>query len=466
MRKLFGTSGIRGLLNVNLTPSLALKCAIAFANIKKGGVIALGCDQRLPSKAIYHAVLSGLISGGVDVVDLGVVPTPALLHYVKTFKLDGAIMVTGSHTPPEITGILFFDSDTGEIDESLECEIEKMVFNEEYKVCNPLEVGRVYVEEKPLEAYIKDMRLSFEHKVDLNGERIVIDCANGPQSLILPEIICEFGGEPIVLNGNLDPLHKGRDPYPTPQTLKELGRKVVESKATLGVGVDGDGDRVLFSDEKGKVYWGDIIGCIFAEKAVSEKGYGAIICPVNTSKIVEDISRKMNFEIIYTKVGPPAIVKAIRENYYKVAFAFEETGKYIWVENILYGDPAYATLKMYLILKEEGKSLSEITAKYPKYHMLKLKLKLKQFLNVDEKGKLMEDISGKLKEEFKDRVSSIWTIDGVRMNLKDGSWILVRFSGTEPVLRIYGESKDEHEVRELVETAKSIVQYSMREYLA
>ncbi|RLF18464.1 MAG: hypothetical protein DRZ82_08165 [Thermoprotei archaeon] len=450
--RLFGTSGIRGEIDKLLTPELVTKIALAYATLlDNNGLVLIGNDERLPTRSIKHAIIAGLISGGIDIIDVGLVPTPALLHTLKEIKADGAIMITGSHTPPHITGILFFMNDTGELTPELEKKIENMVSEGSFKRVPWNNVGSLETFDQAVDIYIDHVKSCIS--CSLSGEKIVVDCCNGPQSLALPLLIKEIGGEPISIYETIDPYHSERDPYPRPDNLGQLSHKVAEEGALLGIAVDGDGDRALFSDEKGNILWGDITGVIFAQNELARKGKGVIICPINTSRIVEYIAKRFPCKIVYTRVGPPAIINAIRERRKEVVFAFEETGKYIWPENVLYGDPAYALLKIINIVKQNG-PLSAISSSLPRYSLIKISKPIAwEFREL-----LIKTIFHKVKERFPN--ANLVTIDGIKVILEDGSWILFRPSGTEPVFRIYVESEHEDKAIKLLKEAESLFEES------
>jgi phosphomannomutase/phosphoglucomutase len=442
--KYFGTSGIRGIVEKDLTPEFAIKIGLSYSRfLENNGNIALGSDQRYGSRVIKHSIISGLILGGINVIDLGIIPTPALCHYIKEFKIDGGIMITGSHTPPEITGIMFFQNDTGELRPKNEEKIEEIIIKEKYVRVPWNEIGKIEKDDNAIEIYIKNVLKNFGKKISLN-EKIAIDCCNSPQSYALPRIIEEINSIPIILNGEIDGKFPGRDPYPRPENLGELCNIVKKEKAILGLACDGDGDRAIFIDENGNVLWGDITGAIFSEEELKKHNGGTIVCPINTSKIIEDIANKFNGKIIFTKVGPPAIIEQVVNNIDKVVFAFEETGKYIWKENILYGDPCYSLLKIIDIINSKG-YLSEIVKSYAKYYRKKIALPIKE----KDRKRILNEIEKKIIKKTK--YLKIDKLDGFKIYLNEDTWILLRPSGTEPVFRIYIEGKDEKEVEKILE---------------
>ncbi len=434
--KLFGTSGVRGEININLTPELAVKLSLAFSNfLGNFGTIAIGRDVRIQSKVLAKACISGAISGGLNVINVGVVPTPALLHIVKELKLNGAIMVTASHIPPKYAGILFFLGDTAELTPDEHKILERMILENKFKHCSWSEIGKVEYFDGSLDIYLKAIiRQVNVRKIRSFGAKVLIDPSNSAQSLFLVEIANEFGCKIFTLNDFPCEYFPGRGPDLHPRTLKFTSNYCKTLNVDFGIATDGDGDRCLFIDSNGKVLWGDTSGCIFAFRELSRLKGGIIVCPVNTSNLIFHVAKLCNGSVHLTKVGPPAIIGAVKK-LGNVIFAFEESGKYIWPDNVLYGDPALALGKMIEILSERSVSLSNLVSSFPKYYRVKVAVDCP------------ENIKLKVLNEVKKRINElnpvkIIDIDGLKLIFKDDSWLLFRPSGTEPVFRVFSESKD------------------------
>lgn len=449
MKRLFGTSGIRGLINDTMKPEHCVKLGLSLATLLNNeGTVIVGYDHRPQAIVVKNAFISGLLSGGVDVIDVGVVPTPAVLYYSKKISPSAAVVITGSHTIPEIIGMLFFNKDTSEFAEPLEIELEKIFFSEKFSRVPWNRLGSVKTE-KILETYIESV-LSLINLSKVSSMKVVIDPGNGVSSGILGEILRKAEIRTISINDYLDPMFRNRDPFPRIDNLRELGRIVKYWGADLGVGVDGDGDRALFSDEKGNIYWGDVTGAIFAENTV-KLGGKRVVVTINTSHIVIFAVKSAGGEIVFSKVGPPAIADAMKKN--EACFGIEESGKYLWADAIYYGDAALATLRLLEIINDAGKPLSELTSKFPKFYMLKTAIRC------DDKVKklVLEKSSEILEKEIKNEISEKVTIDGVKIILNDDSWILLRPSGTEPVFRIFTESREKEKAEKLMNLSKKIV---------
>ena len=455
--RLFGTSGIRGTLEEMLGPENSAKIGLAIATFfGEGSTLLVGRDNRVQSQPVALSVISGLISGGVNVVDLGMVPTPALLYTLKDLKLDGAIIVTGSHALPEITGILVFKADTSELDKGEEEAIEEAYFNNKLNRVPWNRVGWIETYEDALEHYaehvLSRIRLSL-----VEGERVVIDPGNGVMSGFLHRILVMAGIKVYSMNDIIDPTFPVRDPYPRPENLEELAKITVASNSTLGVGTDGDGDRAIFSDERGRVLWGDITGAIFAMDAIKRFGKKEIVAPVNTSIMAELAIQSVGGKLVYSPIGPPAIVSKMKE--IGAEFGFEESGKYIWREAIWYGDAALATLRLLEIINKSGKPLSAMADELPRFKLVKIAIRCKNGI----KKKVLEKATEILKERFKSQAFRIIGIDGSKFVFEDNKWLLVRPSGTEPIFRVFAEASSEEEATKLAKIGETVVKEVIKE---
>ena len=449
-KRLFGTSGIRGLIDEKLTPLLAVKVALAFAAfLGNSGSVAVGMDARLGSPMIKSAVVAGLLAGGVNVVDFGIASTPAILHATKRRLLKGAVAVTGSHTPPEIHGILLFKGDTAELFEEEEEKIEELVLGEGYKLVDLYRVGHVSSASAE-EPYVEDILDAFGEGA-FKGYKVVLDAGHSPAVHVLTRIFEQLGCSVTVINGDVNGRFPRRPPNPLPQYLDELRRTVVREKADFGIAIDGDGDRDVFVDEQGNVVTPDYMGALFAKYELLKRK-GTIVCPVNTSSVIEYVVRKYGGRYIFTKVGPPAMAEALVKTSDAI-FAFEETGKYIWPQNIYYGDPAYATGRLLQLISEHA-PLSQLISEFPVLFQEKIAIPCPDHL----KGPVLSVLLNRLKES--ENVKLI-LIDGVKAIFENGDWILLRPSGTEPVFRCFIETSNPNRLESLKEYALKLVKEAM-----
>jgi phosphomannomutase/phosphoglucomutase len=436
--RLFGTSGIRGYVNRDLSPEFAVKMGLCFAQLLgREGEVAVGMDVRLHAPVIQHAAVAGLIAGGLVVHDCGVAPTPAVLHYMKRHRLGGAVLVTGSHTIPPVIGLLFFQKDGGEISVKWQWKLESLYFRGEAQANPWNRTGRVETcDAIPdyTEAVFRQARSGA-----LEGRRLTVDAGNGAASGIIGPLLSGLGCKVSTINDRPDGRFSSRPPYPRREVLGSLARAVREGSAELGVATDGDGDRAIFVDEKGKVVWGDVAGALFVDDLLGGSKREKVVAPVNSSELIKDVCAGRG-RIITTRVGPPAIIDALR-SHKDAVFGFEETGKYIWPGVLLYGDVAISTVKMLELMDRRGMSMRALESTLPRYQMSKRAFRCAE----PDKAPLLANVLKLARQED----ARVVTIDGVKVVYADRSWILLRPSGTEPFFRCYVEAKSGARAAEL-----------------
>jgi phosphomannomutase/phosphoglucomutase len=434
MPKYFGTNGIRGTFDV-LTPQFALKAAQAIGIYFKRGKILVGRDHRLTSPTLHKAVLAGLESVGCEVLDLGMVTVPTAEFMIEKIKCSGLIMITASHNPPEWNALKVVDGKGVAISKERGEEIEKLIDGKiELAPWDKAGFTDLYegATDTHLEAILKEVDVGKIRKKKL---KVVLDCANGVPALIGPSLFDALGCDVILLNEEIDGRFPGRPSEPREENIGELLAVVKESEANLGIAWDGDGDRIVLADEKGRFIVGDRVFALCALLKLRKKK-GPVITTVATSKAVEDVAGKFAQEVIYTKVGAPYLSEEAAKG--KCAIAGEEVGGVIWPEVSLAKDGFLTAAKIAEALCE--KSLGNWLKEFPFYYNVKGKVKgdPKKIMGKMEKLPLPEGAEKVIK------------IDGIRINFKD-SWVIVRPSGTEPLVRVFAESTDENKAKKLVE---------------
>ncbi len=438
--ELFGTDGVRGVANEGLTVEMALNLGRVMGTYK-GGRIAVAMDTRLSSPMLKSAVIAGLTSVGADVVDLGIAPTPALQYYVKCKKeVNGGIAVTASHNPREYNGIKFIQEDGREFTRDMDEECERLYKSKAFKLASWKEVGQVYYDEY--------RRLYFDgilSKVDVDAIsakkfRVVIDCGNGAACMTSPQLLKELGCEVISINSHPDGRFPARNPEPVEENLSMLKKVVKEAKADLGIAHDGDADRATFVDEKGRFVSEDVILALMAKYYVEKNGGGKVVTPVSSSRCVEDVVKEAGGEVIYTPVGSPVVAETMLK--VNAVFGGEGNGGLIFPEHLLARDGAMSFARILELMALENKPISELVKDIPKYHMIKAKMPCR------DKLKLLEG----LKEMFPEANFT----DGARIDYEDG-WLLIRPSGTEPIVRIFAEAKTKKRAQELLEMGMQAV---------
>jgi phosphomannomutase/phosphoglucomutase len=445
--KLFGTSGIRGKSKLEITTKLAKKLGLTFASfLENEGSVIIGRDVRPFALKLSMALISGLVAGGINVEDCGIAPTPGILWALKERKLSGAVVITGSHTPKEMIGFLFFNKDTSELTYEESVRFENLFFNKIKHIpknyngsVDKIDISKIY-----LKNVLKHVNLN---KIKSSDYTVVLDPGNGASTFFCSEIFDAAGIKKILVNNQPDGLFPNRDPYPRPEVLQVLSKTVKDSNADFGSASDGDGDRAIFVDNTGKILWGDISGAIFVQKELIYSGGGIVVAPINSSQVINYVCSKYNGKLVFSKIGPPDIVKTMKKE--NAIIGIEETGKNIWPKTIFYGDWVFSTLKMIEFLIDEKKPLSYVIKDFPTFFMKKEAYPCKDFLK--------EKVLNQLLIELEKKGNELITLDGIRINYLDGSWILFKPSGTEPVFRVYSESSNLDRVKELSKMGSSLV---------
>ncbi len=449
--KLFGSSGIRGLVNVEVTPLLAQKVGAALASQFEGGAIIVGRDTRLSGRMLEAALTSGISSCGFVTGTLGIVPTPVVALLTREMGAEAGVAITASHNPPEYNGLKIFDTTgmayTGEQQAALEETIEKA----EFKTSSWSRVGRVE-EIDGVRFYVDTLANAIGFTREWN---VVCDLFNGATCTVAPEVFNELGCTTTMLNAQPDGSFPAGNPEPNTESLARLGRMMRETKASIGFGFDGDGDRMMVVDEKGNVPSPDRVLAAYAKHVVEERGGGIIVTHVGASMCIDEAVESAGGSVIRTKVGDVHITEAMIAN--GAVFGGEPVGAWVHPEVHLCPDGILSALELMLALEEEGKTLSEMVADIPDYPTLRAKVECPNKV----KERVMDGVSSNYGEGFSD-VRNVTTVDGVRIELEDG-WALIRPSGTEPVIRITVEAREEKKAEELLEASRSFVNSVMGE---
>ncbi len=451
MGRLFGTDGVRGIVNQQLTPELAMRLGMAVATFfGEGSRILVGRDARAGGDMIVHAVIAGLEAGGAKVYYAGYTPTPALQYCVKNFGFDGGVMVTASHNPPQYNGIKVIGPLGIEISREDEKKVEEIFFEQKFRLAS---WSSLVHDAKPFpeanEAYAKGVVEHVDRSLIASKKfKVVVDCANSVSCLTTPLILRMLGVKVVTVNGHIDPTFPGREPEPTPETLEETRRIVVAVNADLGVGHDGDGDRALLIDEKGVVWWGDRSGTLLSAyivEADKSRKPRRVFTAVSSSTLVEEYLKPLGVEVEWTPVGSVNISYRLLE---KGGIAgFEENSGFIYAEHVLVRDGGMKLALWLEMMAREGKRASELFNRLPKYYPIKTKIPMPR----EKALKVVEAV----KEAYKGYRQV--TIDGVKV-FGDDWWVLVRPSGTEPVLRIMLEAKTPEKAKKVLDEVKSIVE--------
>lgn len=301
-RKLFGTNGVRGRVNKELTPELVLRLAMATGTYFKGADLVVGCDGRVSGPLLTDIVNSGLASVGCQVWNLGMITTPALQFLTKDWKLKGGVMVTASHNPPEYNGIKVMGNSGVELPHEEELKIERIFFESKWKLTDWNKIKQPLPVAEKFDRYVASV---LEHLggVPQHKLKVLVDAANGVSGLATPLILEKLGSNVVVVNGNIDGTFPGRLPEPTPANLNKTSKILPSIHADFGVAHDGDGDRAVFLDEHGTVCWGDQTFALIVKDFLETNPGEKIVTPISSSQMIEEIAEKYGGKVVYTPVG-------------------------------------------------------------------------------------------------------------------------------------------------------------------
>lgn len=431
--KLFGTDGVRGIANEDLTVEMAIDLGKVMGTLRKR--VAVGMDARLSGSMLKSAVTAGITSAGADVVDLGFAPTPAIQYYVKKKQdVGGGIVVTASHNPKDYNGIKFIQEDGREFTRDMDDESERMYKRQIFDKADWRNVGQVF-DDSYLRLYLDGMRKQVdEDAIKEKNYTVVIDCGNGAGVAVSPQLLRELGCNVISINSHPDGKFPERNPEPTEDNVGFLKEVVRSSSADLGVAHDGDADRATFVNEKGEFVGEDIILALMAKHYIEKSNGGKFVTPVSSSKCAEDVVKDAGGEVVYTKVGSPVVSETMLK--VNAAFGGEGNGGLIFPEHLHARDGAMSAAKVLELMAVGDKPLSQLVSVVPQYYTLKTKVKC------SDKDLLLKG----LQEEYPDANLT----DGARIDFEDG-WLLIRPSGTEPIARIFAEAKSEKRAQELLD---------------
>ncbi|NJE86099.1 phosphoglucosamine mutase [Thermococcus sp. CX2] len=448
--KLFGTAGIRGTLWEKVTPDLALKVGKALGTYIREGKVTIARDGRTSSIMLENALISGLLSSGMEVIKFGLIPTPALAWGTRRYG-DTGVMITASHNPPTDNGIKVFNGDGTEFYLEQEEELERIIFSENYKKAGWDEIRKVH-EKDIVDEYIGEVLDFVNHETNL---KVLYDGANGAGSVVAPYLLREMGAKVISVNAHIDGHFPGRKPEPRYDNIAYLGPLVRELGVDLAIAQDGDADRIAVFDEKGNYIDEDTLIALFAKLYVEEHGGGVVVTSINTGSRIDEVVEKAGGRVYRVPLGQPH--DGIKK--YNAIFA-AEPWKFIHPKFGLWID-SFVTMGLLIkLIDEQGKPLSEIIRKeIPTYYLTKKNVKCPD----QYKKTVLEVARHVLEEKLRSEIKEILTISGFRFNLKDGSWVLVRPSGTEPKIRVVVEGPTEKRRDELFELAYGTVRRAVEE---
>jgi phosphoglucosamine mutase len=442
---LFGTSGIRGRVNEELAPESCLAIGKAIGSILPiASKVCLSTDTRVSKDVIKSALISGLLSVGINVTDLGVLPTPALALLSKELDCNAGIMITASHNPPSYNGIKLFNRDSLGFSAGQEKEIEGIYLSQQFRHTSWQECGSLTREEKAGEEYLLTLKKKASSWKCDSHIKLVIDPGNGAACKLATAFFQELGFEVFPINDEPNGLFPGRGSEPTPETLQGTIKFLNDCGADLAICFDGDADRVIFCDRQGFLGYNEMIAFI-SRLAIKESGKSRVATTVETGGFLDAAVADLNAEVFRTKVGDVSLAHYTKE--LDAAIGVEQVGVYILPQVGYYPDSFLASLFL-LSHIHATREIRDFYSHLPPLFFEKAKIPCADEL----RAKTMEICQTKL-ANFGGKVNNL---DGIRMDFPD-SWILIRPSGTEPVIRVLTEADSKEKATRLIAQGTQLI---------
>ena len=435
MKKLFGTNGVRGVFSEDFSLDFVNDLVMSLAAYFQKGKILVGYDGRHSSPIVAKIVSSALNYSGLDCYMAGLVPTPCLEYATKKLGYDGGLMITASHNPPQYNGIKPVASDGVEISREDEQKIER-IFDE--KNWNNTDIfGKTFEETNVISTYIDGIISLIEKNMIREKKfKVCLDLGNGVQSVTAKNLCEKLGCDVNTINEIIDGDFPGRGSEPTPQNLGELSKLVIDTNSDFGIAFDGDGDRSIFCDENGKILTGDSSALLLCDYLLKQHPNSQVVTCLNSGNTIEKIVEKSNSRVVRTKVGSVEVSRRMVND--DALVGYEENGGFMFGKHNCVRDGAMTLALMLDLLCKTKSSLSENIINLPPSYTTKTKLECSL-----EQSRV---IISELLNEFPDSDTS----DGIKINVDENNWVMIRPSGTEPVIRIYGESNSQQNLDSLI----------------
>jgi phosphoglucosamine mutase len=441
-RRYFGTDGIRGQSNLfPMTPDLAMRVGIAVGTIFRRGAhrhrVVIGKDTRLSGYMLENAMVAGFTAAGIDAFILGPIPTPAVAMLTRSLRADIGVMISASHNPFYDNGIKLFGPDGYKLSDELEMEIEELIDRDvTAQLAKSAEIGRAKRIDGVHDRYIEHAKRTLPRDVTLQGLRVAIDCANGAAYRVAPAALWELGADVVTIGDEPDGLNINLDCGSThPETLQ---RKVHEVRADIGIALDGDADRVQIIDENGKIIDGDQLMAAIAESWAADgmlRG-GGIVATVMSNLGLERFLTDKGLGLQRTKVGDRYVVEHMRQNDYNVGG--EQSGHIVLSDFGTTGDGLVAALQVLACVKRSGRSVSEVCNRFEPVPQVLKNVRI-------QTGQPLEDAI--VRQAIADAESE----------LASNGRLLIRPSGTEPLIRVMAEGDDRGQVERIVNELVNVI---------
>ena len=438
-RKYFGTDGIRGRVGDGaITPEFILKLGWAVGRVlasEQHGKVLIGKDTRISGYMFESALQAGLSAAGVDVYLLGPMPTPAIAYLTRTFHAQAGIVISASHNPYYDNGIKFFSGEGTKLPDDIELKIEAMM-DEPLVTVDSAELGKAHRVDDAAGRYIEFCKSTISSKIDLHNVKLVVDCANGATYHIAPDVLKELGADVIVMGAEPDGLNINQNCGSTEPRL--LQAAVLEHQADLGLALDGDGDRLIMVDHNGDIVDGDELLFIIAhaEKRMAV-GSDEIVGTKMSNLGLEHALKKYGMTLHRADVGDRYVIKMLKETGGKVGG--ESSGHIICLDKTTTGDGIVAALQVLAEMKETGNSLHELRSRMSKYPQCLINVRIKKKLDLNS-------------------ADVIAAVNDVEAELGENGRVLLRPSGTEPVIRVMVEGIDLAQTNQLAKQLAAVIE--------
>ncbi|MBR3600929.1 MAG: phosphoglucosamine mutase [Lachnospiraceae bacterium] len=448
MARLFGTDGVRGIANEELTPLMAMQLGQAGAYVltkqtQHKPTIMVGCDTRISGDMLANALMAGVCSVGANAVYVGVIPTPAVAYLTRKYKVDAGVVISASHNPVEFNGIKFFNGDGYKLSDDLEDEIEALINNNMAGVKFPTGtgVGKIKYRNDAREEYINHAMRKIP--VNLNGMKIVVDCAEGASFYTSVETLKELGAQVIAIHNNPDGTNINANCGST--HMQELQARVVYEKAQVGLAFDGDADRMLAVDENGKIVDGDQIMAIIGNhmKHQGKLKNDTIVATVMSNLGFYIMANEQGLNIEQTKVGDRYVLERMRE--IGAVLGGEQSGHVILLEENTTGDGLLSALHLLEVMVDTGKPLSELAS----------------IMSVMPQALVNAKVPTHKKDKYMEYPEIAKAIEDLEAMFAGEGRVLIRPSGTEPKVRVMIEGKDQEVIEREAKKLADLIQNTM-----